>query len=228
MIKLIDLSHKTLLKSNELSSLETNTAQFIKSSFKILDNMRQTKHESEIERVHYENVLFTLDKLLAKLVIQFKEQEGKKLDRVLQQKSHLKRQPKIQDKNVFPIEATFTEGEVSGRSLHNQLEPAQLELLQREKVQMQMLYNRELEEVYKVEETLLQISNMQSIIEEQIALQADKIESIYDASWEIQATVKKGNEQLIKAGRNSSDFRLFLTIFLLVAAMSLVFLNWYK
>ena len=101
-------------------------------------------------------------------------------------------------------------------------------MLQREKTQMQVLYNKELEELLKNEQMLQEISHLQTLIEEQIVGQSEKIESIFDASWEIGITVKRGNEQLAKAKRNSSGFRFFLVLILLVSAASLLFLNWYS
>lgn len=73
-----------------------------------------------------------------------------------------------------------------------------------------------------------QISHLQNLIKEQIAHQSEKIDSIYDASWEIRATVERGNEQLAKAKGSSSSFRFFLVFFLLLSAASLLFLNWYS
>jgi hypothetical protein len=235
MNDLIDLSLKSAMKSQDLQRLETNAAQFIKSSFKIIDNMRQANGQasSKLHLIHRECITLSLDEKLAKLISSFKKHEERKVKEIVRKKSHLKQRTIAKSTQPNPMNMQFLEQEEEQRNYPTQnaplqQAPAQLEMLKREKIQMQLLYNKELEELLAIEGTLREISHLQGLIEEQIANQSEKIESIYDASWEIHATVKRGNEQLAKAKGNSSSFRIFLVMFLLLSAMSLLFLNWYS
>ena len=236
MSNLIDLSLKSAMKSQDLERLEANAAQFIKSSFRIIDNMRQASNQgvSKFQQIHRECVTLALDEKLATLIASFKRHEERKVKEIVRKKSHLKQRTAIKaqvngDKGAGISQCNTAgktgnmhileqEGNTSSQIAPIQHAPAQLEMLQREKVQMHLLYNKELRE----------ISHLQNLIEEQIAHQSEKIESIYDASWEIHATVERGNEQLAKAKGSSSSFRFFLVFFLLLSAASLLFLNWYS
>lgn len=242
MNNLIDLSLKSAMKSQDLERLETNAAQFIKSSFRIIDNMRQANNQgvSKFQQIHRECITLALDEKLAVLIASFKKHEERKVKEIVRKKSHLKQRTTVKaqvngDKgtgNAAAMSGSMhildQETPSSAQNAPAQHAPAQLEMLQREKVQMHLLYNKELEELLGIEATLREISHLQGLIEEQIAHQSEKIESIYDASWEIHATVERGNEQLAKAKGSSSSFRFFLVFFLLLSAASLLFLNWYS
>ena len=242
MNNLIDLSLKSAMKSQDLERLETNAAQFIKSSFRIIDNMRQANNQgvSKFQQIHRECITLALDEKLATLIASFKKHEERKVKEIVRKKSHLKQRTTVKaqvngDKGTGNAAGMSGSMHILDQETHSSAQnapaqhaPAQLEMLQREKVQMHLLYNKELEELLGIEATLREISHLQGLIEEQIAHQSEKIESIYDASWEIHATVERGNEQLAKAKGSSSSFRFFLVFFLLLSAASLLFLNWYS
>jgi chromosome segregation ATPase len=244
MIDLMDLSEKSAMNLQDLEKLEANAAEFIKSSFKIIDNMRCKSEEipeGKTKQLHVDCVILSLDEKLAKLIGEFKRHEERKVKELVRKKSHLKRRNiSSSSASSVPIITRIVDVEEIGKEIqshsssfstttnHHQIPQQQLEMLQREKTQMQVLYNKELEELLKIEQMLQEISHLQTLIEEQIVGQSEKIESIFDASWEIGITVKRGNEQLAKAKRNSSGFRFFLVLILLVSAASLLFLNWYS
>ena len=81
MSNLIDLSLKSAIKSQDLERLEANAAQFIKSSFRIIDNMRQASNQgvSKFQQIHRECVTLALDEKLATLIASFKRHEERKV-----------------------------------------------------------------------------------------------------------------------------------------------------
>lgn len=104
---------------------------------------------------------------------------------------------------------------------------AQLEVLRRHQTQMLTCYNRDLESVERAKDVLLEIGRMHATIQQHVDAQTEQIERIYDDAWQTTQHIVKGNEQLARASVHASDFRRFVLFFLLLAAASLLFLNWY-
>ena len=77
------------------------------------------------------------------------------------------------------------------------------------------------------ESRLIEISQLQSVLEYHVYLQAREIESLYDEGIVTQEKIKEGNRYLHSAKEHSSSFRKFVLIFLLLTTLVLLFLDWY-
>lgn len=92
MSNLLGLSLKSAMNSQDLERLEADAAQFIKSSFRIIDNMRQASNQgvSKFQQIHRECVTLALDEKLATLIASSKRHEERKVKEIVRKKSHLK------------------------------------------------------------------------------------------------------------------------------------------
>mmetsp|Transcript_51420 Transcript_51420/g.103128 ORF Transcript_51420/g.103128 Transcript_51420/m.103128 type:complete len:222 (-) Transcript_51420:6-671(-) len=84
-----------------------------------------------------------------------------------------------------------------------------------------------LETLVHMEKELTKITSMSELTASKIEEQAAEIDSLYDSVVEAVANIDAGNVQLEKAAAASSSSRLFMTAFLLIASLTLLFLHWY-
>lgn len=214
MRQLVERSEKAVLTVEAVSSLEANASQFISSSLQIISSLQQKLAPTDLHGVA---VIDSLDSKLSHLVSKFKEWEERRIKRLIQRKA-----PQLLVSNATPSKARHAEP-----SAHS-IPAAQLEMLQRERRTVIAEQDQDLQAIQRAQETLQEISRMQATIERQVVSQSEKIQSIYDDTIDIQATMRKGNDQLLRSRKSSSDFRFFLIFVLAVASASLLFLNWYK
>lgn len=82
------------------------------------------------------------------------------------------------------------------------------------------------EESYELERKMVEISSLLGTFAAKVEEQSETITSIHDLVCESQVNVEEGNEQLQKAlDRGSTGAKVYVTFFL-VAAASLLFLDW--
>jgi syntaxin 18 len=82
--------------------------------------------------------------------------------------------------------------------------------------------------VLRAEKSLLEISQLQSTLIAHLATQTEAIELLYDEAIETVADLDRANSQLKKAKDRGKEGRLYLVIFLLIASLALLFLDWYS
>lgn len=88
--------------------------------------------------------------------------------------------------------------------------------------------NTTLNTVLRAEKSLLEISQLQSTLIAHLATQTEAIELLYDEAIETVADLDRANTQLKKAKERGKEGRLYLVVFLIMASLTLLFLDWYS
>ena len=88
--------------------------------------------------------------------------------------------------------------------------------------------NSTLNTVLRAEKSLLEISQLQSTLIAHLATQTEAIELLYDEAIETVADLDRANTQLKKAKERGKEGRLYLVVFLFIASLTLLFLDWYS
>jgi syntaxin 18 len=88
--------------------------------------------------------------------------------------------------------------------------------------------NTTLNTVLRAEKSLLEISQLQSTLIAHLATQTEAIELLYDEAIETVADLDRANTQLRKAKERGKEGRLYLVVFLIMASLTLLFLDWYS
>jgi len=84
------------------------------------------------------------------------------------------------------------------------------------------------EEVKKVESQVVEIAKLQEIFTEKILEQDVQMNQINSTAVGATENIIDGNEEIRKAMRKKSEFRVMILFFLLVCTLSLLFLDWYN
>ncbi|CAG8440751.1 16004_t:CDS:2 [Acaulospora morrowiae] len=84
-----------------------------------------------------------------------------------------------------------------------------------------------LEQINQAEKALTEISNLQTVLSNHLAMQTQQTDRLYAEAIATTARVQEGNTMLIKARQRASDTRKWILIFLIVASFVLLFLDWY-
>lgn len=88
--------------------------------------------------------------------------------------------------------------------------------------------NSTLTSVLSAEKSLNEISQLQSSLVSHLAAQTETIEQLYDDAMGTVADLGKANEQLKKAKQRGKEGRLYLIVFLVIASLALLFVDWYS
>lgn len=88
--------------------------------------------------------------------------------------------------------------------------------------------NSTLNTVLRAEKSLLEISQLQSTLIAHLATQSEAIELLYDDAMGTVADLGRANDQLKKAKERGKEGRLYLVVFLVIASLTLLFLDWYS
>lgn len=88
--------------------------------------------------------------------------------------------------------------------------------------------NSTLNTVLRAEKSLLEISQLQSTLIAHLATQSETIELLYDEAMGTVADLGRANDQLKKAKERGKEGRLYLVVFLVIASLTLLFLDWYS
>jgi len=84
-----------------------------------------------------------------------------------------------------------------------------------------------LESVQQAESRLIDISALQMELVTHLTRQTALTDQLYEDAIATTTTVEKGNVQLREARRRAKDGRLFISLFLVGASLSLLFLHYY-
>lgn len=85
-----------------------------------------------------------------------------------------------------------------------------------------------LSSVLKAEKSLLEVSELQTQLVQQLVQQTEMVDLLYDQAVGSVGEMKGAAQQLKKAKERGGDARLFLLIFLIGASLALLFLDWYS
>jgi syntaxin 18 len=88
--------------------------------------------------------------------------------------------------------------------------------------------NTTLNTVLRAEKSLLEISQLQSSLIAHLATQTESIELLYDEAIETVADLDRANTQLKRARERGKEGRLYLVVFLVIASLALLFLDFYS
>ncbi|KAJ1975018.1 hypothetical protein H4R35_003341 [Dimargaris xerosporica] len=84
-----------------------------------------------------------------------------------------------------------------------------------------------LTQVRDAEKALLEISTLQSTLSTHLAVQTQETERLYSEAIATTERVQEGNDQLIQARQRNADTRKWILIFLIMASLILLFLDWF-
>lgn len=108
------------------------------------------------------------------------------------------------------------------------LSPEEIAQFEQENVQLYRDMNNIVEDVRRIEGSVVEITRLQEIFTEKVMEQEKDIDRIYDAVVGTTENVKEGNEQIREAMKNNAGFRVWILFFLVVMSLSLLFLDWYN
>lgn len=80
----------------------------------------------------------------------------------------------------------------------------------------------------QIEGKVVEIAKLQEIFAEKVLEQEMDIDRIADAVVGSTENVKDANEEIREAIKNSAGFRVTILFFLVMCALSLLFLDWYN
>lgn len=110
----------------------------------------------------------------------------------------------------------------------SELSQTQIQQFSSENTELLESMQTTLNSVLQAEQSLLEISQLQTTLISHLASQTETIERLYDDANDAIASVEQANTQLKEAKRSGRDARFFLLVFLIGASMALLFLDWYS
>jgi len=84
------------------------------------------------------------------------------------------------------------------------------------------------EEVKQITRQVVELSQMQDLLTENVDIQAHQIEEIQDTIMAATENVRGGNEQVREAMSKDAGFRVWILFFLIVMSFTILFLDWYS
>ncbi|RHZ57123.1 hypothetical protein Glove_393g7 [Diversispora epigaea] len=171
--------------------------------------------------------------------IQKNQQEARILKEVERRESTLYKtvNPHHSRKSSSSIQSIITEEkEISSKNEGNIIDDYDLEQHLSAKQKMMLEIENEtmmkelattLEQVNQAEKALLEISTLQSVLSNHLAVQTQQTDRLYAEAVAITDRVQEGNLLLTKARQRASDTRKWILIFLILASFVLLFLDWY-
>lgn len=108
------------------------------------------------------------------------------------------------------------------------LDPEERQRLEQENSHLYSELNMLVGEVQLVEQQITEISRLEGVLSTHLREQAEVIEQLYDDAVGATMSTLEGNQNLQQATKNSSTNRKFVLIFLILASLSLLFLDMYN
>jgi syntaxin 18 len=99
--------------------------------------------------------------------------------------------------------------------------------LEAENDSMTREFESTLDQVRQAERSLTEIAQVQAQLATHLAQQMQETEMLYAEAGAATDRVKDGNFQLAEARKHMADTRKWILIFLLIASLILLFLDWY-
>lgn len=85
-----------------------------------------------------------------------------------------------------------------------------------------------MKQIQKTQQTLLQISTLQSLLTQSLLQQSETSDRLLLEAGQGVSDVRAGNAQLVKAKERGGSGRTMLLAFLIGASLALLFLDWYS
>ncbi|PKY13359.1 hypothetical protein RhiirB3_492015 [Rhizophagus irregularis] len=120
-----------------------------------------------------------------------------------------------------------TIGEEEDDEIEQSLTAEQKMMLEMENETMMKELATALEQVNQAEKALLEISNLQTVLSNHLAVQTQQTDKLYAEAIATTDRVQEGNLMLHQARQRASDTRKWNLIFLIIASFILLFLDWY-
>nr|CAG8437522.1 8545_t:CDS:2 [Entrophospora candida]CAG8462816.1 10438_t:CDS:2 [Entrophospora candida] len=128
------------------------------------------------------------------------------------------------------IDGSLTENDEKGDDdddIDHHLSAEQKMVLEMENESIMKELETSLQQVNQAEKALLEISNLQTILSNHLAVQTQQTDRLYAEAIATTDRVQEGNLMLIKARERASDTRKWILVFLILASFILFFLDWY-
>ena len=122
------------------------------------------------------------------------------------------------------VELDWTADEVLPETLLDERSKAQL---QTENEALQKEFETMVDQAKEAEGRMLEISNLSHLFASKIEQQSTEVEQLYAQAEATAENLVRGNVNIDAASKHSRDFRLVILTILLVATVSLLFLDWY-
>ncbi|KAG9305509.1 hypothetical protein G9A89_006479 [Geosiphon pyriformis] len=207
--------------------------------FKILPNLRLPE-EHDIIAAHRSSVIWLLNmRLIQVSKLQKDQQEARILKEIEKRESTLFKQsskpmtPPLTLRDLLEEEkkASHKSKEsgdlIEDDDIEQHLTAEQKMMLELENETMMKELEFTLSQVNKAEQALLEISNLQSVLSNHLAVQTQQTDRLYAEAIATTSRVQEGNLMLTKARQRASDARKWILIFLILASFVLLFLDWY-
>ncbi|XP_014667576.1 PREDICTED: syntaxin-18-like isoform X2 [Priapulus caudatus] len=108
------------------------------------------------------------------------------------------------------------------------ISPEEMQMFQQENERIYEDMNNMVNEVRKIEGSVIEISKLQQVFTEKVLEQAKDIDRVFDTVVGTTENIKEGNEQIREAMKNNAGYRVYILFFLVVVSFSLLFLDWYS
>jgi syntaxin 18 len=108
------------------------------------------------------------------------------------------------------------------------LSQAQIQAFESENNALMTHLESTLSSVLKAERSLLEVSELQTQLVQQLVQQTEMVDLLYDQAVGSVGEMKGAAQQLKRAKERGGESRFFLLIFLVGASLALLFLDWYK
>lgn len=117
--------------------------------------------------------------------------------------------------------------EDSFENYNAELSVEELQIFQRENIQLYDEYNTLADEIRQIQNRVVRIAELQDVFTEKVLQQEEAIERISSTVIGSTENVKEGNEQLHQLMQRSAGLRAWALFFFIVMSFSLLFLHWY-
>ncbi|TIA90022.1 hypothetical protein E3P99_01755 [Wallemia hederae] len=199
----------------EINSILVQSNTKIKSLDKAINNDnffdKFFTHKNALKQ-HQLGKLISLNSLLVKVTKKFQS---------LSQKKHSTK-PRGYDQLE---EVDYKPPEAAAEASTSQLTPQQLQLLDNENNDLIQSNKQDILNLNKAQQSLIQITSLQSEIMTQLTQQSKMVDQLYDDSLTTTGSLTDASKQLLKANNNQSSSRKFLVVFFFMAGFSLLFLE---
>lgn len=128
--------------------------------------------------------------------------------------------------NITNEASDYLQEEMSG--LLGEISSEERQMLEEENQHLYQELMSNQEEVKTITRQVVELSQMQDLLTENVDIQAHQIEEIQDTIMAATENVKSGNEQVREAMSKDASFRVWILFFLIVMSFTILFLDWYS
>lgn len=108
-----------------------------------------------------------------------------------------------------------------------QLSDQQRQMLELENASLLQEFESKITEIRRAETQLMEISELQNQLGQHLTEQMEKTEFLFTEAQSTADQIRSGNEQLKEAGKTNAETRKWILLLFILAAVVLLFLDWY-